>query len=78
MGTSVSPWLWALLDGLPLEARSQVAAVAVDGTSGTVLIVDGDTGEPLCAPMLVGTSKTLSLCRSPPSEPPSVVFNGFL
>ena len=24
----------------------------MDGTSGTVLIVDGDTGEPLCAPML--------------------------
>ena len=26
--------------------------MAADGTSGTVLIVDGDTGEPLCAPML--------------------------
>ena len=30
----------------------RVAAVAVDGTSGTVLMVDGATGEPIYPPML--------------------------
>ena len=42
----------ALLDRVPPEVCSRVAAVAVDGTSGTVLMVDGATGEPIYPPML--------------------------
>ena len=44
--------LWTLLDRVPSEISSRVAAVAVDGTSGTVLMVDGATGEPVYPPML--------------------------
>ena len=44
--------LWTLLDRVPSEVSSRVAAVAVDGTSGTVLMVDGATGEPIYPPML--------------------------
>jgi sugar (pentulose or hexulose) kinase len=54
-GGWVEAWrgaLWALLDKLPRTVAAQITAVSVDGTSGTVLIVDAVTGEPLCAPML--------------------------
>ncbi|HYP67047.1 MAG TPA: FGGY-family carbohydrate kinase, partial [Thiobacillaceae bacterium] len=38
--------LFDLLDGVPAEARSCLAAVAIDATSGTVLLVDAK-GQPL-------------------------------
>lgn len=44
--------LWSLLDQLDAGVRARVAAVAVDGTSGTVLIVDRRSGEPVYPPML--------------------------
>ena len=44
--------LWSLLDRLDADVRARVAAVAVDGTSGTVLIVDRESGEPVYPPML--------------------------
>ena len=39
--------LWSLLDGLDAEVLDRVAAVAVDGTSGTTLMVDAASLEPL-------------------------------
>jgi sugar (pentulose or hexulose) kinase len=44
--------LWSLLDQLPSDVRARVRSVAVDGTSGTTLIVDGDDGEVVYPPML--------------------------
>jgi len=45
--------LWSLLDQLDEHTvRSRIAAVSIDGTSGTVLIVDAASGEPIYPPML--------------------------
>jgi len=45
--------LWSLLDQLhETTVRSRIAAVSIDGTSGTVLIVDAASGEPIYPPML--------------------------
>ena len=44
--------LWAMLDALPGDIRKSVKSIAVDGTSGTALIVDGDSGDPVYPPML--------------------------
>ena len=44
--------LWALLDAMPEEVKARIAAISVDGTSGTVLIVDGASGDLLCPPMM--------------------------
>ena len=45
--------LWSLLDQLDeTTVRSRIAAVSIDGTSGTVLIVDAASGEPIYPPML--------------------------
>ena len=44
--------LWSLLDDLPVEVRERVVSVAVDGTSGTALVVNGDDGSVVYPPML--------------------------
>jgi sugar (pentulose or hexulose) kinase len=45
--------LWSLLDQLDeTTVRSRIAAVSIDGTSGTVIIVDAASGEPIYPPML--------------------------
>jgi sugar (pentulose or hexulose) kinase len=44
--------LWALLEGLPADVRAAAAAIAVDGTSASALLVDGETGAPLTAPLM--------------------------
>ena len=49
------PWLramWELLEALDASERERLDAVAVDGTSGTVVIVDAENGEALCAPYM--------------------------
>jgi D-ribulokinase len=43
--------LWSLLEQLPPTLREQVTAIAIDGTSSTVLLCDGQ-GEPITAPIL--------------------------
>jgi len=50
-----APWLramWELLEALDEDERGRMDAVAVDGTSGTVIIVDAENGEALCAPYM--------------------------
>ncbi len=43
--------LWSLLDQLPREVRSRISAIAVNGTSSTVLLCDCN-GVPIRAPLL--------------------------
>lgn len=43
--------LWSLLAQLPKSLRERVKAIAVDGTSSTVLLCDG-VGQPMTAPIL--------------------------
>jgi D-ribulokinase len=43
--------LWSLLDQLPKSLRERLRAVAIDGTSSTVLLCDG-VGQPITAPIL--------------------------
>ena len=44
--------LWSLLDQLSEEVRARVVSVAVDGTSGTVIVVSADDGTVAYPPML--------------------------
>ncbi|NJO11621.1 MAG: carbohydrate kinase, partial [Leptolyngbyaceae cyanobacterium SL_1_1] len=43
--------LWALLDKVPLALRQQLGAIALNGTSATVLLCDSQ-GQPITAPLL--------------------------
>jgi D-ribulokinase len=43
--------LWSLLEQLPESIRERVGAIAINGTSSTVLLCDGQ-GEPIAAPIL--------------------------
>jgi xylulokinase len=47
--------LWRILGALPLRVRTSIRAIAIDGTSGTVLAVDGQ-GQPLAPPLLYNFS----------------------
>ncbi len=42
--------LWALLESVPSDVRAAAAAVAVDATSPTALLVDGRDGAQLAPP----------------------------
>jgi hypothetical protein len=44
--------LWTLLEGLPADVRAAAAAIAVDGTSASAMLVDDVTGAPLTAPLM--------------------------
>lgn len=48
--------LFQLLDDVPLDLRSTVASISIDGTSATTIIIDGKTGEPLSRPFLYNES----------------------
>jgi len=48
--------LWELLDQIPLGWRQTLGAIALNGTSATVLICDA-TGEPLAPPLLYHDSR---------------------
>jgi D-ribulokinase len=43
--------LFGVIEQIPLDIRSQVRAIAIDGTSSTVLLCDTD-GNPVCEPIL--------------------------
>ncbi|WP_293338365.1 FGGY-family carbohydrate kinase [Microcoleus sp. CAWBG58] len=43
--------LWALIEQIPATIRNQVSAIALDGTSSTVMLCDTD-GVPVCEPIL--------------------------
>lgn len=45
--------LFELMDGIPREVRKRLRAIAINGTSSTVLLCNGQ-GEPLVPPMMYG------------------------
>ncbi|MFO5529033.1 MAG: FGGY-family carbohydrate kinase [Cuspidothrix sp.] len=48
--------LWSLLGQIPGGLRGQIEAIAINGTSSTILLTDG-TGEPIDAPLLYNDSR---------------------
>lgn len=59
---SVEAWqqvLWTLLADLPVAIRARTAAVAINGTSSTVLLCDAD-GQPLGEPIYYDDSRAIS------------------
>ncbi|KAK4477139.1 hypothetical protein RD792_016351 [Penstemon davidsonii] len=48
--------LFALMEDIPVGLRPAIASISIDGTSGTTIIVDSTTGEPLCRPFLYNES----------------------
>ncbi|XP_010555266.1 PREDICTED: uncharacterized protein LOC104824797 isoform X2 [Tarenaya hassleriana] len=48
--------LFSLLDDIPISTRSLISSISLDGTSATTLILDSDSGEPLCQPFLYDES----------------------
>lgn len=55
----VTTWhkgLFSVIEQLPLELRSRISAIAIDGTSSTVLLCDR-LGNPLAAPLLYNDAR---------------------
>ncbi len=52
--------LWSLLEQIPLALRQQLGAMAINGTSGTVLICDAQ-GQPLTEPILYNDSRAVTV-----------------
>uniref|UniRef100_A0A803Q9R3 D-ribulose kinase n=1 Tax=Cannabis sativa TaxID=3483 RepID=A0A803Q9R3_CANSA len=48
--------LFLLLEDVPSHLRQTIAAISIDGTSATTLIIDSNTGEPLWRPFLYNES----------------------
>lgn len=44
--------LYRLLDAVPAEQRGRIAALAIDGTSATTLLIDGSSGRCLAPPKM--------------------------
>ncbi len=65
--TEVTNWsvcwqtaLWKLLEEIPLEYRHYIQAIAIDGTSSTVLVCDAD-GKPVQAPIMYNDPRGASV-----------------
>ncbi|WP_338429487.1 FGGY-family carbohydrate kinase [Synechococcus elongatus] len=54
--------LWQLLIGIPADWRSRIERIAIDGTSGTVLLCDRD-GQPQTAPLLYNQACPIDLAE---------------
>jgi D-ribulokinase len=48
--------LWAVIEQIPPTIRNQVSAIALDGTSSTVMLCDTD-GVPVCEPILYSDAR---------------------
>ncbi|MFM7405927.1 MAG: FGGY-family carbohydrate kinase [Cuspidothrix sp.] len=48
--------LWSLLGQIPRDLRGQIQAIAINGTSSTILLTDG-TGEPIASPLLYNDNR---------------------
>jgi D-ribulokinase len=57
LGLSVHRALFGLLEELPVDVVSRVAALAFDGTSATSMLIDRATGDSLTAPKLYNESQ---------------------
>ncbi|KAF6160537.1 hypothetical protein GIB67_019477 [Kingdonia uniflora] len=56
---TVDSWkmtLFLLLEDVAVTLRPFIASISIDGTSATTIIVDSNTGEPLCTPFLYNES----------------------
>ncbi|MEM9161770.1 MAG: FGGY-family carbohydrate kinase [Cyanobacteria bacterium P01_F01_bin.4] len=63
--------LWDLLGALPRAVRQRLGAIAMDGTSGTVLLCDGQ-GQPVTEPLLYNDDRGRSIdlhSVAPPDSP---------
>ena len=72
--------LWDLIAALPPAIRSQLSAIAIDGTSGTVIACD-DTLETLHAPLLYHDGRAVDEARliaplAPAGHPASAATSG--
>ncbi|KAF3790981.1 Xylulose kinase [Nymphaea thermarum] len=54
--TSWKNVLFQILEDVPQALCSRVSSISVDGTSATTMIIDSETGEPLCRPFLYNES----------------------
>jgi D-ribulokinase len=52
--------LFELLEKMPIDLKNQVARIALDGTSGTVLLCD-DLGQPLAEPLMYNDDRARSV-----------------
>ncbi|WP_039714823.1 FGGY-family carbohydrate kinase [Scytonema millei] len=63
LATAPAQWqtgLFCLLEQLPLELRQKIEAIAIDGTSSTVLLCDA-TGNPIVAPLLYNDDRGIAV-----------------
>ncbi|TAE57653.1 MAG: carbohydrate kinase [Nostocales cyanobacterium] len=54
--------LWSLLEGISQELRSQIQAIAINGTSSTILLTDA-TGQPVDDPLLYNDGRGSSAIK---------------
>lgn len=63
--------LFRLFDELPAEQRARVSSVAIDGTSSTTLLIDGDTGRCLAPPKMYNEAQgAAAVARAKAMAPP--------
>ncbi|KAI0499825.1 hypothetical protein KFK09_018033 [Dendrobium nobile] len=55
-GSSWKQTLFSLLEDVPIDLRSYIVSISIDGTSATTIIIDSKTGELLCRPFLYNES----------------------
>lgn len=72
--------LWDLIAALPATIRTQLAAIAIDGTSGTVLACDAEL-KPTYAPLLYNDARAVIEAQhiqriAPPGHPAAAVTSG--
>ncbi|OWY66674.1 carbohydrate kinase [cyanobacterium TDX16] len=63
LATAPAQWqtgLFCLLEQLPSELRQKIEAIAIDGTSSTVLLCDA-TGNPIVAPLLYNDDRGIAV-----------------
>lgn len=65
---SRGPALWKsalfdLIGQIPVQTRLQIKAIALDGTSGTVLLCDAQ-GRPLCEPLLYNDARAIDQAKA--------------
>ncbi|AFY85664.1 FGGY-family carbohydrate kinase [Chroococcidiopsis thermalis] len=63
LATAPAQWetgLFCLLEQLPLELRQKIEAIAIDGTSSTVLLCDA-TGNPIVTPLLYNDDRGIAV-----------------
>ena len=63
--------LWKLLASIPAEQRRRIASLAIDGTSATTLLIDGDSGRCLAPPKMYNEAQPAAVvARAKQMAPP--------